>query len=102
MIQNTINTTVESQIPRVARSRNLNSWIENDEPGSREIRPMRRALSDSLAIMFLGFAEASGTEKLERKLACVTSSIDSHNSATRGSTSAAASRAISRLVVSTR
>ncbi len=54
---------------RVARSRHLNSWLENDEPGSREIAPMRRALSDSLAIMFLGFAEASGTEELERKLA---------------------------------
>jgi len=55
----------------VVRSRAVNSWIENDEPFSDEIASVRRALADSLVVMYLGFAEAEGVDELEAELAAL-------------------------------
>jgi hypothetical protein len=52
----------------VTRSRHVNAWIENGEPGAEQIATLRRALSDSLAIMHLGFAEAGSVDELEEGL----------------------------------
>jgi len=49
----------------VARSRYLNTWIEKGEPAAGSIGTLRRALSDDLVIMYLGFAEGGGAEQLE-------------------------------------
>jgi len=49
----------------VARSRYLNTWIDKGEPAAEAIGTMRRALSDDLVIMYLGFADGSGYEELE-------------------------------------
>ena len=53
---------------RVAHSRAVNTWIENDEVNAAEIRSLRLALSDSLVVMYLGFAEASAIAELEEDL----------------------------------
>jgi hypothetical protein len=53
----------------VTKSRSVNTWIENGEPGSGQIETLRRALSDNLVIMHLGFAEAAGIDELELSLA---------------------------------
>lgn len=53
----------------VVRSRAVNAWIENSEPFSDEIASLRRALADSLVVMYLGFAEAGGVAELEAELA---------------------------------
>ena len=52
----------------VARSRNVHSWIDNKEPGSRAIAAVRSALADDLVIMYLGFADGSGMDELEGSL----------------------------------
>ncbi len=52
----------------VVRSRSINTWIENEEPGSEEIATLRQALSDSMVLMHMGFAEASGIGRLEQDL----------------------------------
>jgi len=52
----------------VARSRHVHGWIEKGEPGHAEIDAIRRALSDDLVLMYLGFADASGMDELERSL----------------------------------
>ncbi len=51
------------------RSRALNAWIDNGEPGAQKLATLRRALSDSQALMYLGFAEARSVEELEEGLA---------------------------------
>ncbi len=48
-----------------ARSRAVNTWIENSEEGAEDIAQLRRALSDDQVLMYLGFAEDSGIEELE-------------------------------------
>jgi hypothetical protein len=49
----------------VTRSRSVDQWIAKAEPGAETIAALRRALSDSLVIMYLGFAEDTGVEQLE-------------------------------------
>jgi len=58
------------------RSRALNGWIDSGEPGSEKLATLRRALSDSQALMYLGFAEARSVEELEQGLADLRSQRD--------------------------
>jgi len=58
----------------VTRSRQIESWIERGEEGSEAIAAMRRALADSQALVYLGFAEsgeadvlASGVDQVREK-----------------------------------
>jgi hypothetical protein len=51
------------------RSRVVNRWVESGEPDAKRIAALQRAFSDSLAVMYLGFAEASGVGELEKSLA---------------------------------
>ncbi len=60
----------------VARSRHIDSWIENGKPSAREIDTLRAALSDDLVLMYLGFAQASGDEDLDSSLAALRSERD--------------------------
>ncbi|MGI9590476.1 MAG: hypothetical protein ACR2P8_03830 [Myxococcota bacterium] len=53
----------------VTRSRSVDAWIEQGEPGAREIATLRRALSDTQVRRYLGFGEAEGLEALEQGLA---------------------------------
>jgi len=53
----------------VTGSRAVDSWLEAGEPEAERIAVLRRALGDSLALVYLGFAEASGVEELEQSLA---------------------------------
>lgn len=48
----------------VTRSRQVESWIERGEAGSEQIGAMRRALADSQALVYLGFAESSSAGAL--------------------------------------
>jgi hypothetical protein len=52
----------------VTSSRSVDTWIEKREPAADRIAVLRRAFGDSLALVYLGFAEASGIEELERSL----------------------------------
>jgi hypothetical protein len=52
----------------VTRSRSVHTWIENGEPEAQRIAILRRAFGDSLALLYLGFAEASGVTELEQSL----------------------------------
>lgn len=56
---------------KVARSRHIDSWIENGKSSAREIGSMRAALSDDLVLMYLGFAQASGDAELDESLAAL-------------------------------
>jgi hypothetical protein len=51
----------------VTRSRSVDTWIEHDEPAAADIAALRRALSDTQVLMYLGFAEEDGIEELERE-----------------------------------
>jgi len=53
----------------VTRSRHVDGWIQNGEPGAETIATLRRALSDSQVLVYLGFAEASTARELEASLA---------------------------------
>ncbi|HVH19282.1 MAG TPA: hypothetical protein VNF72_13345 [Myxococcota bacterium] len=48
----------------VAHSRQIESWLERGEEGSQQIASMRRALSDSQALVYLGFAEDASASSL--------------------------------------
>ena len=52
----------------VARSRSVDTWIAKAEPGAETIATLRRALSDSLVIMYLGFGEDAGIGELEQSV----------------------------------
>ncbi len=52
----------------VTRSRSVDAWIAKAEPGAESIAALRRALSDSLVIMYLGFGEDAGIEELEQSV----------------------------------
>jgi hypothetical protein len=52
----------------VARSRHVDAWIENDEPGADQIATLRRAFADSQALVYMGFAEAAGAPALAEGL----------------------------------
>ncbi|MEE9279631.1 MAG: hypothetical protein V3V67_05610 [Myxococcota bacterium] len=59
---------VQSVADGVARSRRLDSWIERNRRGAQRIRTMRRAISDGLALMYLGYADGSGADELQSSL----------------------------------
>jgi hypothetical protein len=50
------------------RSRAVSRWIESGEPEAERLRVLQRAFSDSLALMYLGFADAKGVAELEGSL----------------------------------
>jgi hypothetical protein len=50
------------------RSRVVNRWVESGEPEAERLRVLQRAFADSVAIMYLGFAEAKGVAELEKSL----------------------------------
>ena len=52
----------------VTRSRALDTWITGGEPEAQRIAALRRAFSDSQALMYLGFAEAGQLGKLSGDL----------------------------------
>jgi hypothetical protein len=52
----------------VTHSRALNTWIENGEVGAQQLATLRTALSDSLVIMYMGFAEADAVGEIERRV----------------------------------
>jgi uncharacterized coiled-coil protein SlyX len=52
----------------VVRSRSIDSWIKQREPGFEQVEATRRALSDSLVIMHLGFADAASVDELDARL----------------------------------
>jgi len=53
----------------VTTSRAVDGWIQNAEPGADPIAAIRRALSDSQVLVYLGFAEEETVEELENSLA---------------------------------
>jgi hypothetical protein len=60
----------------VTRSRQVEAWIERSEEGSEQIAAMRRALADSQALVYLGFAESQAAEALSSGLDDVRSKRD--------------------------
>jgi hypothetical protein len=52
----------------VTRSRSVDAWIAKAEPGAESIAALRRALSDNLVIMYLGFGEEAGIEQIEESV----------------------------------
>jgi hypothetical protein len=52
----------------VASSRHAAAWIEQGGEGARTIGVFRRALGDELALMYMGFADATGLAELEKSL----------------------------------
>jgi hypothetical protein len=50
------------------RSRVVNRWIQAGEPEAARLTALQRAFSDSLAVMYLGFAEANGVSELKKGL----------------------------------
>ena len=56
-------------VDRVVRSRSISSWIQQGEPNAAQLASLRGALADSVVVMYLGFAEASGVAELEHDLA---------------------------------
>jgi hypothetical protein len=60
----------------VTGSRQIESWIERKEAGSQEIGAMRRALADSQALVYLGFAEGASAETLAAGLSEVRTKRD--------------------------
>jgi hypothetical protein len=52
----------------VARSRHIDAWIQAGEPGSQALTVLRAAMSDELAVMYLGFANAAEIPALEASL----------------------------------
>ena len=57
---------VRSSAEAIARSRSVDRWVKADEPGAERIDKLRRAFSDSFALMYLGFGEGTSIEDLER------------------------------------
>ncbi len=53
----------------VTGSRQLNQWIEQQEPDAEVVGTLRRVLAEGSALMYLGFAGDLGPEGLERDLA---------------------------------
>ena len=53
---------------QIARSRAVDKWIADQEPGHDTIAHYRAALSDSLALMYLGFSRSDEIRELEESL----------------------------------
>jgi hypothetical protein len=52
----------------VTTSRAIDAWVRGNEPGADRIAVMRRALSDSQVIVYLGFAEKETVKQLESSI----------------------------------
>jgi len=55
----------------LGRSRSVAQWIEKREPAAEVIRVMRRGLTDSQVLMYLGFAESRNLTELDAGLAAL-------------------------------
>jgi hypothetical protein len=53
------------------RSRVVNRWVAAGEPEAERLAALQRAFSDSLAVMYLGFAESTGVAELQKGLAAL-------------------------------
>ena len=60
----------------VTRSRQIDTWLERNEEGSAQITAMRRALADSQALVYLGFAESAAANELSAGIDQVRSKRD--------------------------
>jgi hypothetical protein len=52
----------------VSRSRHIDAWIQSGERGSRDLSVLRSAMSDELAVMYMGFANDAEIPELEASL----------------------------------
>lgn len=52
----------------VSRSRHIDAWIQSGERGSPELSVLRSAMSDELAVMYMGFANDAEIPELEASL----------------------------------
>jgi hypothetical protein len=52
----------------VTQSRHVNAWIEDGEPGATRIAVLRRAMADSQAVIYMGFADEAGIAELESSI----------------------------------
>ena len=59
------------------RSRVVNRWVAAGEPEAERLAALQRAFSDSLAVMYLGFAESSGVAELQKGLSSLRAERDS-------------------------
>ncbi|HKC52172.1 MAG TPA: hypothetical protein VKF60_15365 [Myxococcota bacterium] len=57
----------------VVRSRAIQTWIEQKEPDADRIARVRRALSDSEVVLYMGFAESTKIGDLEHELSTLSS-----------------------------
>ncbi len=55
-------------VDRVVRSRSVSTWIDQREAYAERIGALRRALSDSLVVMYMGFGEGSEVARFEQEL----------------------------------
>jgi hypothetical protein len=58
------------------RSRVVNRWVASGEPEAERLAALQRAFSDSLAVMYLGFAESTGVAELEKGLSALRAERD--------------------------
>jgi hypothetical protein len=63
-------------VDRVVRSRSVSTWIDQREAYHERIAALRRALSDSLVVMYMGFGEGSEVGRFEQELADLSSKRD--------------------------
>jgi hypothetical protein len=59
------------------RSRVVNRWVAAGEPEAERLAALQRAFSDSLAVMYLGFAESTGVAELQKGLSSLRAERDS-------------------------
>ena len=59
---------VRASADAIARSHSVDRWIEAEEPGAERIGKLRRAFSDSSALLYLGFGEGSSADDLARNI----------------------------------
>jgi hypothetical protein len=52
----------------VTQSRHVNAWIEDGEAGAARIAVLRRAMADSQAVIYMGFADEAGIAELESSI----------------------------------
>lgn len=56
-------------VERVVQSRAINDWIASGEANAGQIAALRNALSESVVVMYMGFADGSNVGGLEQELA---------------------------------
>ncbi|MDJ0867639.1 MAG: hypothetical protein QNK03_16165 [Myxococcota bacterium] len=66
---------VKPAAAELTRSRSVDTWIQNAEPEAKRVAAMRRASSDSLVLVYLGFADTE-VKDLEQELAGLGSERD--------------------------